>query len=342
MSELTPRAVVGAAVDCLCKQDIPEVLAVVRIVEPMADAHWREAAGEASRELERQLEALEDQVGTPDVDVLAAATSDSDRRRILSTLTAAFLLTLTTRVAAPFSPARQSAIREASSLLVRRGAASLGLPLDPARPGTQEALAAAERDLQLLLRGRLEQRIQEAEGLLQEFLTSRAARTPATGRLAPLQAGTLPNLEQWRERLRAVLGLTGRPWLPQTVDVWAYRWFNVGSFLAVDARPSGLGALLAVNNPPAGPDPRTTPFCRHVHGRVVSMSRARQQVDRYVQASLQGDVDGVIRSWPLLTDREASKGTAAQFTVRFQQLGLPPYHWRCRTIVQPRTLARLG
>ncbi len=343
MKPLPADVVVGAAVDCLCKQDIPEVQAVVRIIEPLADAHWTSAASEAARELERQLGALQDDLGTPDVDVLSAAKTDGERRRILELLVASFLLTLRERVAAPLTSARQATLRGASRLLVTRGAQSLGLLLDPSRPGTQEALAAAERDLQLLLRGRLEERLGEARALLDEYLTSKAARLPAPGGRSLLVGGeALPSLERWRSRIREVLGLQGRPWLPQTVDVWAYRWFNVGAFLATQQAPSGLGALLAVNNPPRGPDAVTTPFCRWVHGKIISVSRARTQVESYVRAALSSDVGGVISSWPLLSGKESREGTAAQFNVRFQGLGLPPYHWRCRTVPQPRVLAKLG
>jgi hypothetical protein len=108
------------------------------------------------------------------------------------------------------------------------------------------------------------------------------------------------------------------------------RWYNVGSFLAL--APVGRAVILvAFNNPPVGPDRRTTPFCRWVHGRVVSVSRARQQVDAYVGAALEGDVEGMLRAWPLLSDEIAHAGSTAGFQARFASLGLGPYHWGCRT-----------
>lgn len=327
---VTPtEAALDLAVCCLGKADIPEVAAITAIITPLAEAHWEGVAGDAIAELEAGLLALEDELPTPDIDALAR---DDRRRGLLRELVAAFLLSLQVGISAPFSPARQEAVRSASRRLALQGARSLGLTLDPSQGPAQAAIAASERDLIVILQGRLSGRLRGVEAHVTEFLTNRAARTLAPAAPLPTLTGAATSRQAWRTQLRGLLGLEGAPWVPQSVDVWAYRWFNVGAFLG--ARQAGVSTLIAVNNPPAGPDARTTPFCRFVHGRVISIGRAQLQVDRYVRASLQADGDGMMSAWPLLSSRAARNGDAQDFQRSFVSLGLPPYHFFCRTTIR--------
>lgn len=325
-----------AEVRCLCKQlGIPEVDAVVAAVAPLAERHWRAAAERALAELEARLDELADDRPGPDVDALAAAGRDRDG--LLEELIAALLLGLRTDLAAPFPPATRGALRGAARRLLASGAGGVGAGLDLALPRAAEALAAAEVDLAVLLRGRLEERTAEVEAALRRFLTDRTARLPAAAPSALVTAGVAPLVgrEAWRANLRALLGLDDPAgWIRPVVDAWAYRWHNASAFIHAAAGAVARGeALVAVNNPPGGPDARTTPFCRWVHGRVLSVTRAASQVRAYTRAALEGDLDAMIRAWPLLSSSAAARGGPAAFRVSFAQLGLPPYHWGCRTRV---------
>jgi len=317
--------------DCLCKQDVPEVDAAIVVVQSVAEAHWRGAVQAAVAELEAGLDRLEDDLPTPEVDALSR--EDEQRRSLLlSSLVASFLVTLRERASAPLSPARQQVVALAGRRLVQAGSAAQGVPLDRAAPLAQEALTAAERDLGLLMRGRVDQRVEDVRRHLELFLTNRAARTPAPASPPSALPGAVTSRDSWREQLQTLLGARTNTWLPQTVETWAFRWYNVGGFLGLTQGGTSV-ALVAVNNPPIGPDTHTTPFCDYVHGRTISVSRARLQLGRYISAVRDSNIDGMISAWPLLDNKAATKGGPSAFRVRFASLGLPPYHWECRTVV---------
>jgi len=323
--------VVGAVVECLRKQGVPEVEAVVAAVQELAEDHWREVAGDAAAELEAELAALPDTSPTSDVDPLAERTG-AERRRLLETLVAALLLSFRRGLERPLPARRRRAVREAAERLLATGARTSGGSLRLASAPAQETLLAAERDLTLLLRGRALQRADELERLVRLFLTDGAVRVPA-------EAGAGGGREAWRQELRAVLGLEGPSWVPATVAAWAYRWHNVGGFLAATAGAVAPQTLVAFNNPPDGPDASTTPFCGIVHGRVVAVGRARQQLERYRRAVLSDDLDAAVGAWPLLSSGEANDVDRGRALARFAGLGLPPYHWECRTVVIASALA---
>ncbi|MCH7960976.1 MAG: hypothetical protein IIC49_01440 [Planctomycetes bacterium] len=87
------------------------------------------------------------------------------------------------------------------------------------------------RFIELLMRGRLEERIKAVEALVTQYLTNRAARTLASAAPSITLPGATTSLQAWRLQFRELLGLQGAEWLPQVVDVWAYRWFNIGAFI---------------------------------------------------------------------------------------------------------------
>ena len=316
---------------CLVKQGQPEVEALIRLVTPLLSRHWETITEQAELDLVAQLQALEDELGTPDVDALVV--SDERRSRVLEDLLVAFLASLQEAVEAPFPTSVQAVVRRSVQDLLSSGARVLSLPLDFARAGDVRQLAL--RDLSMMVAGRYQLRTSEVRDHLQDFLTNRAARTAAgpAQRLVrvPAVAGPARDLAEWRARLRALLGAQTASWLPFVVDVWAYRWFNVGSFLA--ARQGGVLALEAFNNPPGGPDTRTTPFCFWVHGRLIPMGRAATVLRRYSDAVRRGDVTAAMQAWPLLPHGIA-EGTPTDFRRGFATVGLPPYHARCRTIVR--------
>jgi hypothetical protein len=178
-----------------------------------------------------------------------------------------------------------------------------------------------------MIRGRVDLRRDEIRRLLRAFLNQRGPRTPRAASITlPDQQGVPPELrdrEAWKMALAEALGTDTKPWLVPVVDQWAYRWFNVGAFTA--ARQGGAIGLRAV----AVRDHRTSPFCLWVNGRVISVERAQRQIDRHVEAALANDVQALMANWPMLSF-SASDG-APEFALAFERVGLPPYHFRCRT-----------
>jgi len=137
----------------------------------------------------------------------------------------------------------------------------------------------------------------------------------------------------WLQQAREIV-LKRRQSFLLAADTWGYRWFNLGVLKAHEqATLREARVLVAVNNPPNGPDQKTTPFCRWVHGRRVGVTALREQAALYFDAIDRGDAEGAQSVWPLLSGTEA-RGEAASFKTLFRGVGLPPYHQLCRTILQ--------
>lgn len=306
---------------CLHKDsDIPEVQAVIAILLPSLDAYWKRVVSESLDEINDQLDALRDDLATPSVDAIALA-DQKKRDKLLDDLILALLLSLRRRVSQPISPAGTSLIRRSAETLMLEGAKDMGEQIDFTRAPL--LVRASVEDLMTLIRGRVTLREDEIRSLLRTFLTERSART-SVGLLVTAAGAT--SREAWKQALLSQLGENTQAWLPFVVDQWAYRWFNIGGFTA--ARQGGVIALQAV----ATLDTHTSPFCRWVNGRVISMERAQRQIDEHVEAALAGDVRRIIANWPLLVFR--GDETDAEFALLFARVGLPPYHGRCRTRVR--------
>jgi hypothetical protein len=310
----------------------PDVEAIAALVYAAYRRRWREVSADAVQAMIDEVRALADELPTPDVDVLVA---ERDRQRILDAIVAALVLALEQRASAPPPASLAAVVRSASGRLAALGAQAAGLTLDPGLPDVQRALAAAERDLPLLVGGRVAAHQDEIEAVAEAMLTSRTARTPSTSGVAsgvtsgvPALPGAPMTLQDAQMALAEALGADGGAWLADAVWAWAYRWNSVGAFLA--AREAGV-ALYVWNNPPRGPDTRTTPFCRWVHGRRIAMGRASLQVDLYVRAVMMGDTDAAMRAWPL--DLRPDRGGPERWALNYAQMGLPPYHWGCRDVL---------
>lgn len=77
-------------------------------------------------------------------------------------------------------------------------------------------------------------------------------------------------------------------------------------------------------------DDKTTEICRHMHGRVIAVSKMRTQRDDYLEAASK-------RNEPAMKETWAMHGADADFSATpTSKLGRgtasPPYHFRCRTI----------
>lgn len=77
-------------------------------------------------------------------------------------------------------------------------------------------------------------------------------------------------------------------------------------------------------------DERTTPCCRHLHGRVLTVSRLVDQRDAYFEAGKRRDTEAMKRAWVMHgADADYLSSTPTQ---DLEGVGSPPYHFRCRTI----------
>lgn len=307
----------------LHKQDVPEVEAAISILAPILREWWERLLTDATLAAERQLAELEDDLPTNAVDALTEAEDDE------GSIIAAFLLALTVGARAPFDSDLQRAVERGVSGLLRDGASSVGLSLDLARDPLLRP--GALQDLRLAMAGRVLTRTDELEDIARDFLTNRRARTPRSARQAaldPQTPGRARSLAEWRQGLREAAGLADTAWIRTVTDVWAYRWYSVAQFRA--GRQQGFTVFRAV----AVDDSRTTPFCRWVNGRIISVQRAERQIQRHIQAAMDGDVEAQMANWPLLpSSLVGSERRRPEFARAFARVGLPPYHFGCRTTV---------
>ena len=311
------------AVATCCKQGEPSVDATIRLLQGPLERHWESQLTEALGTAVARLRELEDEMPTAQIDGLV----NRPGRGTEALLVLAFLTVLEEAARAPLPASVQESIGRAVEGLLRDGALSTGLQLDLGREPLVRA--AARADLQTMLAGRIQTRRSELEAHVRDFLTSKRARTPARpGDITEAVAGRAASLQDWLTTSARLTGLQTDTWLPQVVDVWAYRWFAVGQFLAGDQ--AGLEVLRAR----ARDDQRTTLFCRWVDGRTISVRRARAQVDRQVRLALQGDAEKLMSNWPLLESRITRSSDRSVLARAFRRVGLPPYHFNCRTGVE--------
>lgn len=160
--------------------------------------------------------------------------------------------------------------------------------------------------------------------------------------------GPARDRKEWAERTRRVVKDAG---VSQAVaDVWAYRVHSIGVFLA--AKATRIETLVAVNPK----DAATTRFCNWVHGKTIQVVRVERQVNDFTSAVKDGDRDGAVKSWPFINQstsgiRRARSEIASRsgrnlatitpnevFRRFFAKVGLPPYHWGCRTRPVPRII----
>lgn len=310
---------------CCSKQDVPVVEAVIAVLlEPIST--WWEITITAALDIAiADLRALEDELPTTQVDALVLS---DNRHRDEALIVAAFLATLERASRAPLPPSLQRAVARASEELLNAGASSQGLSLDFAK--IPLARTGAQADLSTMLSGRITVRIDELTEHAKEFLQSRRARTPALpGDITGAAPGFVSqNLQSWLDRSVALSGARTETWLPATLDQWAYRWFVIGQFHAGDqANREVLRALAVI-------DARTTPFCRWVNGREISIAGTRNQIARHIRAALAGDIQAMMANWPMLGSDVTQASSPAVFRKGFARVGLPGYHFRCRTLAQ--------
>lgn len=76
-------------------------------------------------------------------------------------------------------------------------------------------------------------------------------------------------------------------------------------------------------------DSNTTQICRTMHGKIIPVTQLVEQRDNYLQAVSQRDVPAATRAWHMWSNKDDLSKLTGPVP---KNTGLPPYHFRCRTI----------
>ena len=315
-----------AACCALCaKQDIPEVQAVIRLVNKPIQRELRDIAIQVIADLFERLDDYSDDLGAADVDALVQA--GRDRPEVLAAILASLLKVVEEHYGALVSGKLRRQVDYSIDALFDFGAADVGFPFEGPRVDYLRAAALAQLDL--MTRQTVTKGLPEVRGLIQTYLTVRSARQ---SRPALLEAAQDTGISR-----EALIARLERLLVPQTaveasVDAWAYLWSGISSTEAAFA--GGVRAFQAV----AVVDKDTTKFCRWVNGRIIPLARAKPQIDAIARNALAGDAAELEALWPFIDPEIARSGNELQFEKFFRRVGLPPYHFRCRTRPRPITV----
>lgn len=314
-----------AACALCAKADIPEVEAVIRLLDPSLQAELRQMAEAVYRELLARLDALSDDLGAADVDTLVQAGSRRDE--VLAAILASLLLVFEQGYGAFVSGEFRERVEDGVDALFAFAAREVGFPL--AGPQAELLRQAAVSQLDLMLREAVTNQSQELRDLLETYLTTAGPRAAAAG-----DSGL--GRTEFQAALAQILVPAALATL--TLDAWAYLWQNVAAVEASAA--AGFRAFEAIAVGGRTGDGRTTAFCRWVHGRIIPLSRIRPQIEALSRASLEGRGAALRGIWPFLDPEIARHGNELQFETFFRGAGLPPYHFRCRTKARPIRISR--
>lgn len=311
-----------ACCDFLVKAHDAEVLPSVTLVTPVVRAAWESAIRDAVTNLFGQLQEFEEGVDT-DLAVLDDAADEQERQAVMDEFIAALILSLATRARAAVPAIEATVLRREARRLLEAGASSVGAPLDFTQRRTQRLLEAAVRDLEFWQGERIRDRADDLGELLEEYFTDPAARGAVR-----TSAHSGRTHKAWPDRLISKVDDASGATADLITDTWAYRWNRIGQVRGLEL--AGVRVAYAK----ATLDAKTTPFCRWVDGKPVAVSKLTRQVNRYVKAVTDGDYDAAREAWPMLQFK-AGDG-AKQFRKAFKGVGVPPYHFRCRTRLTSR------
>jgi len=77
-------------------------------------------------------------------------------------------------------------------------------------------------------------------------------------------------------------------------------------------------------------DAKTTPVCRKMHGRIIAVKVLSKQRDKIIKAAKKQDTELVKKAQPMINGATKLPKKTSDI-VKKHGLGLPPYHFRCRT-----------
>lgn len=78
-------------------------------------------------------------------------------------------------------------------------------------------------------------------------------------------------------------------------------------------------------------DDRTSEICRHLHGRKIPVSAMARQRDGILEAVKRHDIGGIKRFQPMAHGEFFLNMARTSDLIADEGIGLPPYHFRCRT-----------
>lgn len=322
-----------AATCALCaKASIPEVEAVIRLLDPYVQRELRQMAQAVFAELLARLDALSDDLGAADVDALVQAGRDRDD--VLAAILAALLAVFEQGYGAFVSGEFRERVEDGVDVLFAFGAREAGFAFEG--PRAELLRQAAVSQLDLMLRETVTNQGVELRNLLETYLTTAGPRAAAAGALSAAAGDSGLDRAGFEASLAQILA--PEPQATLTLDAWAYLWQNVAAIEAAAA--GGIRAFEAIAVGGKLGDGRTTAFCRWVHGRIIPLSRIRPQIEAITRSSLEGRGAAVLRAWPFLDPEIARNGNELQFETFFRRSGLPPYHFRCRTKARPIRITR--
>lgn len=138
------------------------------------------------------------------------------------------------------------------------------------------------------------------------------------------------------ERLEELLSKTKRPkmlgYFDLLADHVATRAAEIGHVSGYEDADVEAVEVVAVL------DDRTSDICRHMHGRIISVSTLAKQRDSLLEAARNNDYDAAKRAQPMLSGKRAAEILSMDRTsdITGSSVGLPPYHFRCRTTTVAR------
>lgn len=93
-------------------------------------------------------------------------------------------------------------------------------------------------------------------------------------------------------------------------------------------------------------DNRTTEICLALDGQIISVKDLRTFVDKYEKACKTKNKEKIKKAWPMRQDKWAKEKLTSPkkiaSLVKKGEIGLPPYHFRCRTITVAEFYAAEG
>ncbi len=311
------------AVDCLCcKQDIPQVQAVIRLLDPLLQRELATVAESVLRELLKRLDAYTDTIGAADVDVLVAA--GKDRTEVLAAILNSLLLGVRQGYGAFVSGEFARQVEDGVDALFAFGTREAGFAFSG--PERDLLRQAAINQLDTLVQSTVLERQGELRELLERYLTTAGPRS--IGATLEAAAGdSVATSAAWQTSVGSIL--SPRRAASATIDNWAYLWSNVAGISAAIA--SGARAFEAV----AVVDTNTTRFCRWVNGRIVPLGRIQKQLAAVRSSGLDGNFSSIRQAWPFIDAEIARNGNELQFELYFRRAALSPYHFGCRTRILP-------
>lgn len=321
-----------AACALCAKASIPEVEAVIRLLDPFVQRELRQIAQAVYAELLARLDAFSDDLGAADVDALVQA--GRDRNEVLAAILAALLAVFEQGYGAFVSGEFRERVEDGVDALFAFAAREVGFPFEGARAELLRQAAVSQLDL--MLRETVTNQGVELRSLLETYLTTAGPRAEAAGALSAAAGDSGLDRAGFETSLAQILA--PEPQATTTLDAWAYLWQNVAAVEAAAA--GGIRAFEAIAVGGKLGDGRTTKFCRWVHGRIIPLSRIRPQIEAVSRASLEGRGAALRRAWPFLAPEIAFGGNELQFETFFRGAGLPPYHFRCRTKARPIRIER--